>query len=104
MRHTELAAIAGAVLLASTALAGAQIAPIAATPAPNTVAASASAPPVAGSSDYKTAMICRSMPAQTGSLLGGRRVCLTQYDWDKQRLQAEKNLQDSQLRDRSTSY
>ena len=106
MRHTTILLISAGVFLSSAGFALAQTAPGPATAAPAAVASvgpaatSALAPPNAGAPGYKTELVCHAMPPPTGSRLGSRRVCLTQYDWDKQRLQAESNTQDAQLKNK----
>jgi len=50
--------------------------------------------------DYKTAMVCKTMAPTTGTRLGARRVCQTQYAWDEERKQVARDIANQQLKNR----
>ena len=43
-------------------------------------------------------IVCKPMPAQTGSRIGGGRECRTQREWDRRMKQSQAILNGSQLR------
>jgi hypothetical protein len=108
MRYAVISVFTAGLLMASTAavFAQGQVTPNPAIPASNATPSVASAQPAPAaapleqSADYKTALVCRTMAPPTGTRLGGRRVCLSQYDWDQQRLRAEANVANAELKDR----
>lgn len=57
----------------------------------------------AGSSDNDpNRIVCHSMPAPTGTRLGGSRECHTQKQWDDMRQDQQKMLNDVQLKGMSS--
>lgn len=62
-------------------------------PAPASTAAAAAASVPAASAAQADAdanrIVCRSLPAPTGSRLGGGRECHSQHDWDAMRQRAQ---------------
>jgi|SRR6266513_4824936 len=58
---------------------------------------SASAQPAAPDSNPDR-VVCKSLPAPTGSRLGVSRECHTQHEWDDIRQQAQRNLTNSQMK------
>lgn len=43
------------------------------------------------------AMICKSLPPATGTRIGGRRICKTQAQWDRDRQRAQDSLSKTQV-------
>ena len=54
-----------------------------------------SASPAAGSNDKGSKMICREVD-ETGSRLGGKRVCMTRDQWEEQRRAARAAIERAQ--------
>jgi hypothetical protein len=90
MRTFGFGVIAACGLLAWMSPALATVSADSATP----VAASTPAAPTSNPDE----VVCKSLPAPTGSRLGVRRECHTQHEWDDIHAQAQKNLDESQMR------
>lgn len=42
-------------------------------------------------------IVCKSLPPATGTRLGARRICKTQGEWDRERVQAQDTLSRTQI-------
>ena len=64
---------------------------------PETQATATPAQPATATPD-PDALVCRTMPPKTGSLLGGRRECRTQREWDDIHQQNRREIEKMQDR------
>lgn len=79
------AALLTLVLLAPAALAEPTV-----EPAKPAVSAEASKPQAKTEDDMK--VVCKTLEPETGTRLGGRRVCLTKFDWAEQHRSAQEQM------------
>lgn len=77
-------------------LLGSTLAALADPPAPAPATQPAAATQTSDSTNDPNAIICRTMDAQTGSRIGGRRICQTQREWDDWRKQNEETVKQFQ--------